>query len=163
MLGSGPKEREFLLFSDCLVWLSNADKSDEADRSSTWDILSREPSTHDSRRNSAHTPPLVRTRSKSDADLPTKAAMQRRSEAGGKLGKLAAKKRLATGGGGAGCSCATWRSGRADSWVWVVSVGGVVRRREVHPERSESAIGAAARARGCDCGCDTGRVCDVLK
>lgn len=97
MLGSGPQEREFLLFSDCLVWLSNADKSDEADRSSTWDMLHRESSMHDAGRKSIPTPPLVRTRSKSDTDSANSPVRRRDSIMRLKIGG-ARRKRQSTGG-----------------------------------------------------------------
>lgn len=89
-----PKEREFLLFSDCLIWLASADKADDAQK---WEQLFPDsPSSAGGGR-----PTLSRTRSKSDADLPTRAALQRRDAAGFKLGmKLGAKKRLSTTGGG---------------------------------------------------------------
>ncbi|EMD32581.1 hypothetical protein CERSUDRAFT_118620 [Gelatoporia subvermispora B] len=61
--GSTPREREFLLFSDYLIWLANADGDAPSDR---WDRHSR--------------PPLVRTRSKSDADLPRTAEAARRRD-----------------------------------------------------------------------------------
>ncbi|KAL4243332.1 hypothetical protein ABKN59_011364 [Abortiporus biennis] len=43
--GSFPKEREFLLFSDCVIWLANADRTDDAELSFTWesDIIARSP------------------------------------------------------------------------------------------------------------------------
>lgn len=97
LMGSMPKEHEFLLFSDRLVWLSNADKSDEADRSSKWDILQRE-SSFQERRGSPQTPPLVRTRSKSDAELVHSPARKRDSMMRLKLGN-ARKKRPSSGGG----------------------------------------------------------------
>ncbi len=37
--GSTPKERDFLLFSDCLIWLANADKGDDIDQAYSWDLL----------------------------------------------------------------------------------------------------------------------------
>ena len=49
-----PKEREFLLFSDCLVWLAPADASD-----TSWDW------------SKTNAPAMARTRSKSEAQLPT--------------------------------------------------------------------------------------------
>ncbi|OCH93011.1 hypothetical protein OBBRIDRAFT_772455 [Obba rivulosa] len=61
--GSTPREREFLLFSDCLIWLASADGDA---LSGKWDRNSR--------------PALVRTRSKSDADLPQAADAARRRE-----------------------------------------------------------------------------------
>ena len=58
---SSPKEREFLLFSDCLLWLSNADKISSGEFIA--ERFGRNPSPPDR-------PPMVRNRSKSDADLP---------------------------------------------------------------------------------------------
>ncbi|EDR05249.1 uncharacterized protein LACBIDRAFT_303559 [Laccaria bicolor S238N-H82] len=49
-----PKEREFLLFSDCIVWLAPADASD-----TSWDW------------SKTSAPAMARTRSKSEAELPT--------------------------------------------------------------------------------------------
>lgn len=92
VMGSVPKEREFLLFSDCLVWLSSAD---EPDRSSKWELLQRESSFTDGRKQ-AHTPPLVRTRSKSDADA-LGSPMKRRDSVI-KLKLNARKKRQSSGG-----------------------------------------------------------------
>lgn len=37
--GSTPKEREFLLFSDRILWLVNADKGDDLDLAYSWDLL----------------------------------------------------------------------------------------------------------------------------
>lgn len=98
VVGSTPKEREFLLFSDCLMWLSSADKSDDSDRLQKWEQLYKDrPSTSEGR------PGLVRSRSKSDADLPTKAALGRRESGGmrfaGKLSAAQKKKRMSSGGG----------------------------------------------------------------
>ena len=90
--GSVPKEREFLLFSDCLVWLSNAD---EPDRTSKWELLQRETSFNDGRRNS-QAPPLVRTRSKSDADA--LGSPMRRQNSGIRMKLNARKKRQSSGG-----------------------------------------------------------------
>ncbi|KAI0931186.1 hypothetical protein AcV5_005267 [Taiwanofungus camphoratus] len=59
--GSTPREREFLLFSDCLLWLASADGDVFSDK---WDITT---SVVGGR------PPMIRTRSKSDADLFTAA------------------------------------------------------------------------------------------
>ena len=90
--GSILKEREFLLFSDCLIWLSSADKTEDAQQ--RWEQLYHESNTPERR------PTLSRTRSKSDADLPTRAALQKRDSGAFKLGvKLGAKKRVSTGGG----------------------------------------------------------------
>lgn len=59
--GSAPKEREFFLFSDCLLWLSNADKVSSGEFiAEKWGRSSSPPAR----------PPMVRNRSKSDADLP---------------------------------------------------------------------------------------------
>ena len=59
--GSSPKEREFFLFSDCLLWLSNADKISNGELiAEKWNSSSVPPAR----------PPMIRNRSKSDADLP---------------------------------------------------------------------------------------------
>lgn len=58
---SSAREREFLLFSDCLLWLSNADKVSSGELIA--EKFGRNPSPPDR-------PPMVRNRSKSDADLP---------------------------------------------------------------------------------------------
>ncbi|KAH9947082.1 hypothetical protein B0H21DRAFT_807905 [Amylocystis lapponica] len=60
--GSTPKEREFLLFSDCLMWLASADGDTLSDK---WEAAGL---------------PVVRTRSKSDADLPQAAEAHKRKE-----------------------------------------------------------------------------------
>lgn len=58
---SSPKEREFLLFSDCLLWLSNADKVSSGELiAEKWGRSCSPPAR----------PPMIRNRSKSDADLP---------------------------------------------------------------------------------------------
>ena len=58
---SSPQEREFLLFSDCLLWLLNADKASSGELiTEKWGRSSSPPPR----------PPMVRNRSKSDADLP---------------------------------------------------------------------------------------------
>ncbi|OBZ68452.1 Rac guanine nucleotide exchange factor B [Grifola frondosa] len=67
--GSIPKEREFLLFSDCLIWLASADGDCFSDK---WELQSG------ARRGGR--PSLVRTRSKSDADLPFAAEAVKRRE-----------------------------------------------------------------------------------
>jgi len=58
---STPKEREFLLFSDCLLWLSNADKV------SSGELIAEKLGRGSS---PPSRPPMVRNRSKSDADIP---------------------------------------------------------------------------------------------
>ncbi|KAK7695228.1 hypothetical protein QCA50_002418 [Cerrena zonata] len=75
--GSTPKEHEFLLFSDRIVWFASADKVDETELSAKWEL----PLTNDG---SSLRPPIARTRSKSDADVPQLKAMKRR-ESGLKL------------------------------------------------------------------------------
>ena len=58
---SSPQEREFLLFSDCLLWLLNADKASSGELiAERWGCSSSPPAR----------PPMVRNRSKSDAELP---------------------------------------------------------------------------------------------
>lgn len=75
--GSTPKEHEFLLFSDRIVWFASVDRVDESELSAKWELtLSNEGS-------SLH-PPMVRTRSKSDADVLQLKAIKRR-ESGLKL------------------------------------------------------------------------------
>lgn len=61
---SRPKDREFLLFSDCLLWLSSADKGDDTDLVAIWEL-----SLGGSDSFGVTRPPLQRTRSKSDADV----------------------------------------------------------------------------------------------
>ncbi|KAH8094682.1 hypothetical protein BXZ70DRAFT_947084, partial [Cristinia sonorae] len=63
--GSKPKDREFLLFSDCLLWIANADKADDTELAAIW-----ESSLGGNGGFGGGRPPLNRTRSKSDADLP---------------------------------------------------------------------------------------------
>ena len=58
---SSPKEREFLLFSDCILWLSNADKVSSGELIAEKLGRSSSPPAR---------PPMIRNRSKSDADLP---------------------------------------------------------------------------------------------
>ncbi|KZT01190.1 uncharacterized protein LAESUDRAFT_731561 [Laetiporus sulphureus 93-53] len=62
--GSTPKEREFLLFSDCIMWLASADGDGLLDKLEAV---------------SGH-PPLMRTRSKSDADMPLAAEALKHKE-----------------------------------------------------------------------------------
>ncbi|KIP04169.1 hypothetical protein PHLGIDRAFT_494233 [Phlebiopsis gigantea 11061_1 CR5-6] len=83
VVGSTPKEREFLLFSDRLVWLSNADKPEDMDRIQRWEQLYRDrPQTAEGR------PALHRTRSKSDADLLSSSGLGRHDSGRLKLPKL---------------------------------------------------------------------------
>ena len=59
---SSPQEREFFLFSDCLLWLLNADKATSGELiAEKWGRSSSPPAR----------PPMIRNRSKSDADIPT--------------------------------------------------------------------------------------------
>ncbi|KAF9651929.1 hypothetical protein BDM02DRAFT_3184175 [Thelephora ganbajun] len=58
---SSPKEREFLLFSDCFLWLSNADKVSSGELIAEKLGRSSSPPVR---------PPMIRNRSKSDAELP---------------------------------------------------------------------------------------------
>ena len=58
---SSPKDREFLLFSDCLLWLSNTDKVSSGELIAEKLGRSSSPPAR---------PPMIRSRSKSDADLP---------------------------------------------------------------------------------------------
>ena len=67
--GSSVKEREFLLFSDCLLWLAGADGGEYI--SEKWG-----PDASPAR------PPLLRTRSKSDADMAGAAEAMKRRESG---------------------------------------------------------------------------------
>ncbi|KZT63931.1 hypothetical protein DAEQUDRAFT_679472 [Daedalea quercina L-15889] len=67
--GSSAKEREFLLFSDCLLWLASADGDVFSDR---W---GGDPSPTTPTR-----PPLIRMRSKSDADMVGAAEAMKRKE-----------------------------------------------------------------------------------
>jgi FYVE, RhoGEF and PH domain containing 5/6 len=61
-----PKEREFLLFSDCVVWISAADGTD-GQLSEKWEWKTRELTSG----YLAARPSMTRQRSKSDAELPT--------------------------------------------------------------------------------------------
>lgn len=68
--GSQPKEREFLLFSDCFLWLASEENE------SVWGLGSGWISGSSSRHPSPERPPptrpmMIRTRSKSEAELPT--------------------------------------------------------------------------------------------
>lgn len=97
VLGSVPKEREFLLFSDCIIWLASADK-DQVDATSKWEALSGGSRLHDA---ASRPKTLLRTRSKSDAELPRLSDLKKR-ESALKM-KLAVPKknikRLSSGGG----------------------------------------------------------------
>ena len=68
--GSSVKEREFLLFSDCLLWLASADGGEYI--SDKWG--------GDASPTSPVRPPLLRTRSKSDADMAGAAEALKRKE-----------------------------------------------------------------------------------
>ena len=96
VVGSRPHEREFLLFSDCLVWICSADKAEEADRSSKWEMLQRESSFNGTQH--TETPPLQRTRSKSDADLLHTPVKKRDSIIRLKLGNSRKKRQSSAGG-----------------------------------------------------------------
>ncbi|TCD62196.1 hypothetical protein EIP91_007229 [Steccherinum ochraceum] len=63
--GSKPRDREFLLFSDCLLWIASADKSDDAELTAIWEL-----SLGGSDAFGPGRPSLQRTRSRSDADFP---------------------------------------------------------------------------------------------
>lgn len=69
--GSSVKEREFLLFSDCLLWLASADGEYISEK---WGA--------DASPTSPTRPPLLRTRSKSDADMAGVAEAMKRKESG---------------------------------------------------------------------------------
>jgi len=61
---SSPQEREFFLVSDCLLWLLNADKASSGELiAEKWGRSSSPPAR----------PPMIRNRSKSDADIPMSA------------------------------------------------------------------------------------------
>lgn len=68
--GSMTREREFLLFSDCIIWLANADG----------DLISNKWEHSGNSSPGGGRPALVRTRSKSDADMPVVADALRRKE-----------------------------------------------------------------------------------
>ncbi|KAI0694894.1 hypothetical protein BC835DRAFT_1274120 [Cytidiella melzeri] len=97
VLGSVPKEREFLLFSDCIIWINSVDK-DHTDAASKWEALQGVSRFHEG---VAQPKTLVRTRSKSDADLPRLVDFKKRESA--LKSKLAGprknSKRLSSGGG----------------------------------------------------------------
>ena len=69
---SRPKEREFLLFSDCLIWLANAEKGDGEVEEWDWGAKDKE---KDKRKSmgiigigAGPRPPMIRTRSKSEVE-----------------------------------------------------------------------------------------------
>lgn len=68
--GSMTREREFLLFSDCIIWLANADG----------DLISNKWEHSGNSSPGGGRPALVRTRSKSDADMRVVADALRRKE-----------------------------------------------------------------------------------
>ncbi|KAI0271436.1 hypothetical protein BC834DRAFT_859463 [Gloeopeniophorella convolvens] len=59
--GSFPKERDFLLFSDCLLWIANLDKGD-SEHAERWDWKGAKARPHSR-------PMMVRSRSRSEAEL----------------------------------------------------------------------------------------------
>ena len=91
VVGSTPKEREFLLFSDCLVWLSNADKGEESERIQKWEQLYKD------------RPPTSEGRPELDADSPTQGGLRRSDSGRLKLPRLNSsaqkKKRMSSSGG----------------------------------------------------------------
>ena len=96
VVGSVPKEREFLLFSDCVIWIASAEK-DSGDGVGKWDLLQPDRKSQDGL---ARPKTLVRTRSKSDADLPRFSEVKKR-ESGLKLrlgGQKKNMKRLSSAG-----------------------------------------------------------------
>lgn len=96
VVGSAPKEREFLLFSDCIIWIASAEK-DAGDGVGKWDLLQPDRKSQDGL---ARPKTLVRTRSKSDADLPRFLDVKKR-ESGLKLrlgGPKKNMKRLSSAG-----------------------------------------------------------------
>jgi FYVE/RhoGEF/PH domain-containing protein 5/6 len=72
-----PKEREFLLFTDCIIWLAGADGQD-GQLEEKWDWQTREPSSSFL----AVRPGITRKRSKSDAELPTLRTTREIAQAG---------------------------------------------------------------------------------
>ncbi|TFK56922.1 hypothetical protein OE88DRAFT_73335 [Heliocybe sulcata] len=65
---STPKERDFLLFSDVLVWLASAERGDAVD---DWDWGIPHSSSNAGSKSALTRPRMLRTRSKSEAELPT--------------------------------------------------------------------------------------------
>ncbi|KAF9528893.1 hypothetical protein CPB83DRAFT_875756 [Crepidotus variabilis] len=88
-----PAEREFLLFSDCLIWLAPAESSSSWEWS--WSTgtgsgsgvgqSSNNTPTSQASLGSQERPGMIRSRSKSDAELPTLRS-SREDEAGGNIG-----------------------------------------------------------------------------
>lgn len=70
--GSFPKERDFLLFSDCLLWIANLDKGD-SEVTERWDWKGVKTGLHPRLM-------MVRSRSRSEAELP---ALRSRVQTGG--------------------------------------------------------------------------------
>ncbi|EIN14293.1 hypothetical protein PUNSTDRAFT_96046 [Punctularia strigosozonata HHB-11173 SS5] len=69
---SAPKDREFLLFSDCLIWLSSSDRGDgEVRWGESEEGTVPTPTTSGDHLALPARPPMTRKRSKSDAELPT--------------------------------------------------------------------------------------------
>ena len=70
--GSSPKERDFLLFSDCLLWIANLDKGDgEPAERWDWKGVKTRPSPR---------PTVARSRSRSEVEL---SALRSRARTGG--------------------------------------------------------------------------------
>lgn len=96
VVGSTPKEREFLLFSDCLVWLSNADKPEDSEMIQRWEQLYRD------RPHTSEGLELQRSRSKSDTDIPSPGGLRRNDSGRLKLPRLShsgqKKKRMSSSG-----------------------------------------------------------------
>ncbi|TBU26804.1 hypothetical protein BD311DRAFT_779367 [Dichomitus squalens] len=70
--GSTPKEREFLLFSDCLIWLASADGDIFSEK---WYSYAASPTSVSV---SSSTPDLLRTRMRSGDDQPQPEALRKR-------------------------------------------------------------------------------------
>ncbi|THH18614.1 hypothetical protein EW146_g2389 [Bondarzewia mesenterica] len=66
--GSLPREREFLLFSDCLIWLANLDRNDK-ELPEWWDWNNAGGASHIGKGRPGSRPPMLRSRSRSEAEL----------------------------------------------------------------------------------------------
>ncbi|KAJ7691928.1 hypothetical protein B0H17DRAFT_1330923 [Mycena rosella] len=107
-----PRDREFLLFSDCIVWLEAEDGNSTSSAGAS--VLSTGSGASNASLSPTR-PAMVRTRSKSEAELPTRSALATHSALPAPVPLLAARKsayhhpvsrmkrrRHASSGGGAG-------------------------------------------------------------
>ncbi|EPQ60193.1 hypothetical protein GLOTRDRAFT_67584 [Gloeophyllum trabeum ATCC 11539] len=91
---SSPKEREFLLFSDVLVWLASAERGDG--QVDDWGLGISHSNSNAGSKSALTRPRMLRSRSKSEAELPTmKSSPQLSSSPGSAISPSPSKRKVA--------------------------------------------------------------------